>query len=123
MSKQGEYENQDDVMARLRFVFEVVTNSDTTEGRGVDVTVGFFLKEQDARDASHGKGVMGLDADVKKTRAVVWEENGKTWCTPLRSVARVWPNNIARLCETVREQALRKLTDEEQEALGLKVRL
>ena len=45
--------------------YEAYTNSDTTEGRGSHVTIGYFLREMDAQKAARGKGVMGTNGGVR----------------------------------------------------------
>lgn len=42
--------------------YEAYTNSDLTEGKGIDVHIGYFTNEIDAIKAAKGKGVMGLEA-------------------------------------------------------------
>lgn len=86
--------------------FEVLTNSDLTEGRGHRVHVCYTSTRALAEEIAKGKGVMGTDADV----------------VPMSKTIKVfdtmdeWNNNTK---EAIREKALAKLTKEEREALGL----
>lgn len=45
-------------------IYEATRNSDTTEGRGHDVTIGYFTELSDAVRAAKGKSVMGNDGNV-----------------------------------------------------------
>ncbi len=95
-------------------VYEATTNSDSDEGRGSTVTLGWFLTLEDAQKCAKGKGVWGADGRVvthHKEVALCGEkvfllgsEVQKTYQDPKK----------------IRDQALSKLTEEEKEALGLK---
>jgi hypothetical protein len=85
-------------------VFEAYTNSDTIEGRGSDVHIGYFTHPDDAHAAARGQGVMGGDAYVRPVAIKIY--------TTLQEFTGV--KN-----EELRQRALEKLTPEEREALGL----
>lgn len=41
-------------------IYRASCNSDRTEGRGFDRTIGYFHHEEEAEKAAAGKGVMGV---------------------------------------------------------------
>lgn len=98
-------------------VYRVVTNSDLNEGRGRDVTVGWFYNRDDAVTASVGVGVFGSDAKIEEhEKAVVWIDGDKDRMFLLgEKVIFVYEDP-----RVVRERALAKLTAKEREVLGLK---
>lgn len=95
--------------------FEVVTNSDLTEGRGVPVSLGFFLERIVAEAYSQGRGCMGMPANVKPHRGKCIADNGVLYIVgPL--VRRDAPEDMAK----VKQRALDKLSTLEKQALGLR---
>lgn len=96
---------------------EVITNSDTTEGRGLRVTIGFFTDRARALQKGKGMGVMGTDADLKLHQAEPVVMIGKRGFVLGREI------NVAPLTHdekrSITKEALKKLTDLELEALGL----
>ena len=101
-----------------RTVFQVIANTDTTEGRGSNYTVGWFLTEGVAKSAARGKGPMGTDARVEREQkdVVIVEAGG------VRKIFLLGPPVDASYEDPaeVRRRALAKLTPEEREALGVK---
>lgn len=86
--------------------FEVLTNSDTTEGRGIPVHVAYTFDEQTANEIAKGRGVMGTMADVKPIDKTICILDSFDEFEELQNVEK-------------REKALAKLTDEEKQLLGL----
>ena len=98
-----------------RMVHEVVTNSDTTEGRGTRVSLGYFLDLTQANEAAHGKGVWGSDARVESgTRKVVIVDVDHVYL-----LGEILLNKAA-LTAQARQRALDKLSAEDRQALGIK---
>lgn len=89
-----------------RECYEAYTNSDLTEGRGRDVSIGYFTYEYDALTASYGKGVMGTDAVVRKTNIDI-------------QVFDSYDEYEASKVDDAKLRAWRKLTPEERKLLGL----
>lgn len=89
-------------------VFGAWRNSDLTEGKGYDILIGYFLKQEDAQRAAHKAGVMGADGTVKQEqlRVVVFENFGE------------YENERKA---DARKRALAKLTQEERILLGLEL--
>lgn len=91
-------------------VWTVKANSDTTEGRGSDIHVGYFKRKTDAIKAGVGRGVMGTDLrepysiKQEKVRLIVYDNYTEFEEEETRSL---------------RDRALSKLTYEEKKALGL----
>lgn len=86
-------------------VFESLVNSDLTEGRGPMKHVAYFTNRSDAERSVKGWGVMGVgDGEVKQTEVVIYD-----------SFAEYFRPKY----EELRKQALRKLSREEREALGI----
>lgn len=107
---------------RTREVFEVVTNSDGIEGRGHDVSLGFFLDRADAVRHAKGKGVMGGSAAVlQRTEQVVHVVHSDY--DRFYVMGPIVYANYAQLeavaKDELRRGALKKLTREERDALGL----
>lgn len=97
--------------------FEITKNTDSTEGRGSTVGTGiFFWKHSDAlgfvtSDRYCKFGVMGTKGskyDIKEHSTIV-----------PKIYNSLEEYDEQRNQQTIREQALKKLTVEEQEALGL----
>lgn len=91
----------------LTDVYEASYNSDSTEGRGYGVHLGYFTHEKDAKKAVIGMGVMGTPGDVRKitTSFVVYDTFAEY------ETARA---------EDARASGLAKLTHAEKKALGIK---
>lgn len=88
---------------KMMKAYEASVNSDSTEGRGYKVIVGYFLEKSDAEKVVKGRGPMGMS-------------NG--------DVQPVWIfHNLAEYDEhrnkELRLRAWHKLTPEEREALNL----
>jgi len=99
-----------------RTLYKVTTNSDLTEGRGNTVLIGYFMDHVLAQRAAKGKGVFGSDADVEPFVTTVLEvsEDGSSRFYKLgEEIIR------PRTKEEIKAEALKKLTPEEQDALGL----
>lgn len=100
-------------------LYKVTTNSDTTEGRGATILIGWFIHEDVARKAARGQGVMGTDANVGPLRVKVAKTPGK------KGKMYLLGDEVSTRYEDpaeVRARALAKLTDEEKAALGLEGR-
>lgn len=108
------------VTIHLMQVYEVITNSDGTEGRGYPVSLGFFRNHADAVIQAHGKGCMGSNAEIESSSALVVETvEGELFLVGAR-VCKDIDDLKKATREAVRKRALEKLTPEEREALGLK---
>jgi hypothetical protein len=59
-------------------VFAAVVNSDSNEGRGRDVDIGYFWSMEDAREFVRKKDVMGTDGKVV-TRDAIIASDGQIW--------------------------------------------
>lgn len=97
----------------VKKIYEMVTNSDRSEGRGVRVVIGRYIDQDVANVVAKGNGVMGTDAIVKSyhTTLVFLEEGAYL----LGETVDLSSEPI----EVTRERALAKLTDAEKKALGL----
>jgi len=105
-------------------VYEVVTNSDLTEGRGHRVSLGFFLDEAVARRFAEGKGLMGSDAEIEMRHETVVRVNGSFLRREGGSFIlgeKISTEAVTRK-ELLRQQALMKLTDDEREALEIRIK-
>jgi len=92
-------------------LFVVKTNSDTCEGRGSTVILGYFTDRGKAKSVARGRGVFGSDADVVlEAHRTVFTERG---------IFLLGEQINCDVVEDVRERALAKLTKEEKDALGL----
>jgi len=102
-------------------LYEVVTNSDTCEGRGYAVSLGWFTSKADAKAMAKGQGVWGTDADIKeKSKWVILYTIYNLGNE--REVAHLVGESV--VIEYIdpkirRKRALEKLTAEDKEALGL----
>lgn len=93
--------------------YQVLTNSDLTEGRGETVLIGRAFTRDRALDFAKGQGVMGSNAKVELVaeKLVAWD--GKLFVlAPANMLTRESQEEIAR-------RGLAKLTPEEKVALGL----
>lgn len=93
--------------------YQVLTNSDLTEGRGETVLIGRAFTRDRALDFAKGQGVMATDAKVELVAEtlVAWD-GGIFVLAPAHMLTRESQEEIAR-------RGLAKLTDEEKVALGL----
>ena len=84
-------------------IYAAMENTDSTEGRGHMRTFAYFVHKQAALAACKGRGVMGCgDGEVKEIEVYdsinAWEQGKK---------------------EEIKQNALKKLTDQERKVLGL----
>lgn len=87
----------------MKTIYLAQRNADLNEGRGPNITLGGFVTQEAAKKAAAGWGVMGFgDGDV----------------VPLK-VYDTFAEYAKAHREEVIEKALRKLTAEEKEILGL----
>ena len=98
--------------------FEVVTNTDLTEGRGSDRVIAYVLDHELARAWASDKGVMGSPAQV---RAVDLYEVEGTYFPTHAAVKLLSPEDLQAAQAEIRRKALRKLTAAEIAALGLEL--
>lgn len=89
----------------LKNAWAAITNSDTTEGRGSDVIIGYFKDKRDAINAAKGKGVMGSDAKVEDRTIDI-------------KIFSSYNEFIDSLNDNIKQRALSKLTVEEKRVLG-----
>ncbi len=97
-------------------LYKATTNSDTTEGRGGTILIGYFVSKGVAEKAAKGRGVMGYDGQVDfvKCKVVTKNDTGESW-TVGEKISILYEDPAE-----VRARALSKLTQEERAALGLK---
>lgn len=95
-------------------LFQVKSNYDTTEGRGREYTVGWFIDRETAEKAGKGQYVMGGDCPIETvTQEVVLNERGELFLLGKHiEVTYEDPREI-------RARALAKLTPEERKALKI----
>lgn len=94
--------------------YEVVSNTDLTEGRGGRVVVGRFLDRDVAEIAAKGNYVMGSDCPIeKKTWRVAHLENGERFLLGERIDVAFQSR------EDLRRISLSKLSAAERAALGV----
>lgn len=101
-----------------RELYNVVGNSDTSEGRGVSVDLGWFFNRMSARTFANGRGTMGSSATVKTETRKTVQIGPVTYLLGPVVFASV-EDAEHRQKESVRTAALAKLTDAEKLALGL----
>lgn len=99
----------------IREVFEVVINSDLTEGRGGDYVCARFFNEYAAKNFAKGRDVMGSDGKVQK---------GQVVCVPTGFGEKFYPvgsevSVFKSIEDKARTEALNKLTLAERKLLGL----
>lgn len=93
-------------------VFELVTNSDLNEGRGIPVSIGFCATQEDAKFVGLKLGVQGTPAQIKVSEGSVLDMNGQKYLlVPMKTL----PPEVK--LRRLRESGLAKLSDEEKEAL------
>jgi hypothetical protein len=93
--------------------YQVVSNSDTCEGRGERVVIGRSSSLALANQCAKSRGVFGADADVHQATERMVEWDGKLY---------LLGEEVQMLVEDVgaaRARALAKLTEEDLAALGL----
>lgn len=103
-------------------IYEVITNSDLTEGRGARVSLGYFLQKSDACEKAKGAGVFGCDAEVSP--AFKWCLSYSVWIKTDRVRQMVCVLGEEVMLEytdpnVLRKRALAKLSAEDLEILGL----
>lgn len=99
-----------------QLVYYVVSNTDTTEGRGASVVIGRYIDNNEAINAAKGKGVFGTDAKVESSFHPMIRVGKKLYLLG----AEVTPlTTEEEKRQALREQALSKLSEEEKEALGV----
>lgn len=96
-------------------IYEATTNTDTIEGRGVEMVIGRFTNPGQAAKAAKGMGPMGTDGGVQAREVYVmfeaWlEGDGKKYADRHEALSSE---------DRVRNGALAKLTAEERRVLGL----
>jgi len=96
-------------------VWHVTSNSDTNEGRGQTVTLGYFLNVGAAQACASGAGVQGTDARIEQITALVVRDKDLAGGVYLlgEEVKSTYTSDVK-----LREQALAKLTTLERRALG-----
>lgn len=96
-------------------IYKVMGNSDLTEGRGPSYIAGIYLNPNDAKVAAKGNYVMGSNCPIEKENVkVVEDEYGAIFLLGERVIQSYTDPRI------IKERAMKKLTEEEIEALGLK---
>ena len=95
-------------------VFEVVINSDSTEGRGRDYVCARFFNEPAAKNFAKGRDVMGSDGKVQKGRVVAFTDSEEKFY-PVGAEVSVFKS----IEDKARTEALNKLTPAERKLLGL----
>lgn len=81
-------------------------NSDTNEGRGPDVLVGYFTHAADAKRAVKGKDGWGRDGRVKPVNETI-------------TICESYEDYEVLIAKNTKERALNKLSPEEKKILGL----
>lgn len=87
-------------------VYKATINSDSTEGRGYEVLVGYFTREEDARKAVKGQDTMGSDGRVTLMDLSV-------------EVYESYKEYENKKAKDLKARALAKLTPQERVLLGL----
>lgn len=103
--------------------FEVIGNTDTTEGRGMSTCIGVFDKRIDAEYAAKGAGVMGRNAEIRNRiyDIVVPLHGGKEFWDEAKVLGAAPQKFVIEFIDPIelRKAALAKLTQSERELLGL----
>lgn len=94
-------------------LFEVTTNTDSTEGRGHEIHYGWYLTRAEAKRAGRGRYVMGTDCPIRQQTIEVVTIGDRMFVLGDEIDLKSEPP------EEVKARALAKLTEEEREALGL----
>ena len=102
-------------------IYRLDTNSDTTEGRGNRIVLGYFEYEHVAKAAGRGQYVMGTDCPITTENVpVVVLHMEDASVRMFRLGAEIDCRGTFKSPEDIRKEALAKLTDEEKIVLGLK---
>jgi hypothetical protein len=96
-------------------VFEVVINSDLTEGRGRDYVCARFFNESVAKEFAKGRDVMGSDGKVQIGQVVAMDTGSGENFYPLQAAVPVYKS----ITEKARAELLERFTLEERKLLGL----
>lgn len=105
---------------RVEIGYEVITNTDTTEGRGRNYTLGVCSNESAAKALAKGQGVMGSNAEVRRTTFLRVQYNDHSG--DLQDFYVMKSQDVTEHFDPEaeeREAALAKLTDREKELLGI----
>lgn len=98
-------------------LFEVIGNTDTTEGKGRRITLGWFVDEYAAKSFANGRGTMGYVAPIERSeKRCIIDEFGNIMIFG----ERVHKTDPAWLATAKREAILAKLTPEEIDFLDIK---
>jgi hypothetical protein len=105
-------------MLTIERIWEVISNSDLTEGRGSQVVVARFFNRPIAINYAKDKGVMGTPAEVAEGEVLAIGGLKALEPTKYRVLGPVVPiyNDPT---DIKRQQALSKLTEEDKRILGL----
>lgn len=101
-----------------REIWNVIGNTDSTEGRGTPVHLGSFLAKVDAEAWAEGRGVMGSKAMLEKERVKMVNIHGALHVIGRRAFASMG-EAVAEQEADIRRSALAKLSAEERRVLGL----
>jgi len=96
-------------------LYKVESNTDTTEGRGRQYTIGWFVDASVAESAARGQYVMGTDCPVKQEIITVFIEDESRRIFILGKEVEISYEDP----KVVRDRALKKLSAAEKAALGL----
>lgn len=96
-------------------VYAVVGNTDSCEGRGSDICLGYYEVQADAEREADGKGVMGTRAEVRPQKCLWIADDEVLIISYGASVKVVTANEVAE-----KQRALAKLSPRERQLLGLK---
>lgn len=94
-------------------LWEVRGENDTQEGRGGTHVVGYYLSEDEAKEAALTEGVFGMPS-----RHILKRECLRTQSPPYTSYL-LQEVQISNIEVKLRERALAKLTEDEKRVLGL----
>jgi hypothetical protein len=106
---------------KIQTVYVVLTNTDLTEGRGMDVRLAYAETMALAKDLGRGKYVMGSDCPVEPINGVVIEdENNKAWAVDRNLLGKFYRISDDPRAKR-REELLRQLSPEDLEILGVRL--
>lgn len=105
---------------KSKVVFVVWTNTDLTEGRGMQVPIAVCETRATARRIAKGEGVQGSDAEVRRSLAVMVENQ---WMADVRIVGPTQDDIKEQRIIDAREAAIAKakelgMTDEDLKILA-----
>jgi len=105
-------------MLTIERIYEVISNSDLTEGRGSQIVIARFFDRNIAAHYAKDKGVMGTRAEVAEGEVLAIGALKALEPTKYRVLGPVVPiyNDPT---DIKRQQALSKLTEEDKRILGL----